>query len=67
MSPALRDAIARAIRRAERTRASRTSCIGCGKDHALLTVSYDGQRIGVLCRFCPWESFTTEKPKARKR
>ncbi len=57
---ALREAIARAIVKAEKRKSEKDTCPadddGCGKRAALLTLSFRGIAVMKLCQFCPWTS-----------
>ncbi len=62
----LRTSLARAVAAAEHAREHRGTCPACGKRRALLTLSFEGMRIGALCRFCGGDTLgTLGRKKAR--
>lgn len=63
----LRATINRVIAEKERRKAERDTCGGCGKSSALASITFRGQTLGQLCRFCPWTTFAVVAgPKAPK-
>ncbi len=70
-SDALREAINRAVDKAEKRKSERDSCPtehgGCGRKLALLTLGFRGFTVMKLCRFCPWTSAASGVEEKRTR
>ena len=59
----MKQTIARAIRNRQSEREHRHACGSCGRKAALLIISFEGLRIGAMCRFCEASYFKASDRK----